>query len=595
MNLTHLFPALNSRSLPKLILGCLSLSLLIHVAGCEDQNAKRLQNIQVKLGQNKERRDSIREAFRYLPQLIRLDRSAAMKSIRTDLNYWSKNVVESDSWKPSALLDSVSGKLRTIDFSTRMNKLEFGEPECEYLLQCEMMKEVGKWVIERPYRDSLFSPWLESQKTVLAADDWNQLETTLKLFDWSICNVGIEGQAKDAMRLVTNSELPFNDQAPAYRQLPWQTMMFGRGDTWERARVFTQLAFIQGIDCVMLALPSLTGATENSSLRLWCIGVPIGGELYLFEPQWGLPIPIQSKEGIATLREAKENSEVLRRAKLPGRFEEYPVIQADLKNLVALVDAEPFSLGRTMHTLERSITGDNRVRLSMDTDVLEQRLAKTDPSVSIRLWNVPWIAQAYNQSVRERLNEKSPFSMAYIESYGAFIMDTPIFRARTLHFKGKFENTVEAVGALRSYMDVRIDEQSLKDLEFDKEIQTSLGVVKQPGEPMENFKFRVEQARQYFRRSKFDVAIFLAMLNSDLGKLDTANDWLLKRLLKSAGTERWHAHAHYLLGRNYEQQGKKPEAIKEYEFENSPQEAGNRIRVRLRKALEAEIAPVSKS
>lgn len=590
MNRTHLFPNLKSRSLQKFFFGCMALSSVVGGVGCEDQNAKRLQDIQVKLGQNKEKRDAIREAFRYLPQLIRQDRTTAMKGIRTDLNYWSKNVVESDSWKPSALLESVSGKLRTIDFSTRMNKLEFGEPECEFLLQCQMMKDVGKWVVERPYRDSLFTPWLESQKTVLAADDWSQLETTLKLFDWSVCNVGIEGQSKDAMRLVTNSELPYNDSAPTYRQLPWQTMMFGRGDTWERARVFTQLAFIQGIDCVVLALPSLSGATENASLRLWCIGVPIGGELYLFEPQWGLPIPIQSKEGIATLREAKENPDVLRRAKLPGRFEEYPVTQADLKNLFALIDAEPFALGRTMHTLERSITGENRVRLSMDTDALEQRLTKMEPNLSIRLWNVPWIAHAYNQSVRERLNDKSPFSMSYIEAFGAFIMDTPICRARTLHFKGQFDNSVEATGALRSYMDVRVDEQTLKDMEFDKEIQASLGVIKQPGEPMENFQFRVAQARQYFRRSKFDVAIFLAMLNCDLGKLDTANDWLQKRLLMTAGTERWHAHAHYLLGRNYEEQGKTAESFKEYEFENSPQEAGNRIRIRLRKALEATAA-----
>ena len=594
MNRTFLFPTPSSVAMQKFVLCWIIPSVLVFAFGCEDPNAKKLQNIQVKLGENKERRDAIREAFRYLPQLIRLDRTTAMKNIRTDLNYWSKNVVESASWKPSALLESVSGKLRTIDFSTRMNKLEFGEPECEFLLQCQMMKEVGKWVVERPYRDSIFSPWLERQKTVLATDDWNQLETTVKLFDWAVCNVGIEGQAKDALRLVTNSELPFNDSAPTYRQLPWQTMMFGRGDTWERARVFTQLAFIQGIDCVVLALPSLSGATENSSLRLWCIGVPIGGELYLFEPQWGLPIPIQTKEGIATLREVKENPEVLRRAKLPGRFESYPVAQADLKNLVALIDAEPFALGRTMHTLERSITGENRMRLSMDSDAMEQRLIKLDSSLSIRLWNVPWIAHAYNQSVRERIHDQSPFSMAYLESFGAFINDTSISKARILHFKGQFKDTVEAMGALRSYMEVRIDEQTLKEMDFDKEIQMRFGMVRQSGEPMDNFLFRIGEAKKYLRRSKFDIAIFLAMLNFDLEKFETASDWLQKRLLMTAGTERWHAHAHYLLGRNLEQQGKVPEALKEYEFENSPQEAGNRIRIRLKKVLEAAAATDSK-
>ncbi len=556
------------------------MALLASLVGCEDSNHRRLQQIQVKQVQGKERRDSIRDAFRYLPQLIRMDRMAALKEIRYQLNTWSNSVSEQSTWKSSGLLDSVSGALRTIDFSKRMTKLEFGEPECEFLLQCQMMKEVSKWVVERPYHDPLFSPWLNQRKSDMAPGDWNQLEVALKLFDWSICNVGIEGQANDAMRLVTNSELPIDDKSPTYRQLPWQTMMFARGDTWQRARVFTQLAFIQGIDCVVLALPSQTGATENASLRLWCIGVPIGGELYLFEPQWGLPIPSQTGDGIATLREAKENPTVLRRAKLPGRFDEYPVAQADLKSLVALIDVEPFALGRTMHSLEQSITGENRVRLSMNADAVEETLMKIDPAVSVRLWNVPWIAHAYNQSLRERINEMSPFSMAYVAAFGSFIMDTPISRARNLHFKGQFESSAEAPGALRSYMDVRVDEQTLKDLEYDKTAQANLGVVKQPDEELAKFKFRVAQAQEYFRRSKFDVAIFLAMLNIDLGKLDTANDWLTKRLLKVPGTERWHSHAHYLLGRNREQQGDIAAATIEYEFENSPQEAGNRIRIR---------------
>ncbi len=579
-------------ALPLSTAALLSTVALIGVAGCDNQSSNRIRKIQANQSANKENRDSIREAFRYLPQLIRVDRTVALREIIIQLNTWSKSVTDAGSWKSSGLLDSVAGQLRTIDFSKRMSRLEFAEPECEYLLQCQMLKDVSKWVVERPYRDVLFSAWLEKQKSSLPADDWSQLESALKLFDWTICNVAIEGQPADAMRLVQNSELPvsnnpsayqqlpFNDNAPTYRQLPWQTMMFARGDTWERARVFTQLAFLQGIDCVVLALPSQTGATENAALRLWCVAVPIGGEFYLFEPQWGLPIPSQSGEGIATLREAKENPAVLRRARLPGRFDEYPVVQSDLKGLIALMDVEPFALGRTMHTLERSLTGDNRVRLSSDADAIEARLTKLDPTLSVRLWNVPWLAHAYNQSVRERLNEQSAFSLSYVDKFGVFIMDTPISRARNLHFKGQFENTVEVPGALRAYMDVRVDEKTLKDMQYDREIQKSLGVVKNPNETADSFQFRIAQAQDFYRRSKFDVAIFLAMLSWDMGKMDTSKDWLSKRLLQIKGTDRWHAQAHYLMGRAYEQQGNNAAAIAEYEFDNSPQAAGNRIRIR---------------
>ena len=127
------------------------MALLVCLVGCDDANRRLLQQIQVKQVQGKERRDSIRDAFRYLPQLIRLDRTAALKEIRYQLNTWSSSVSEQSTWKSSGLLDSVSGALRTIDFSKRLTKLEFGEPECEFLLQCQMMKEVGKWVVERPY------------------------------------------------------------------------------------------------------------------------------------------------------------------------------------------------------------------------------------------------------------------------------------------------------------------------------------------------------------------------------------------------------------------------------------------------------------
>jgi hypothetical protein len=71
----------------------------------------------------------------------------------------------------------------------------------------------------------------------------------------------------------------------------------------------------------------------------------------------------------------------------------------------------------------------------------------------------------------------------------------------------------------------------------------------------------------------------------DLGKPETANDWLAKRLLPVRGTERWHAHAHYLLGRNLESVGNITEAIEEYKFDASAQAAGNRIRVRRLEAL----------
>lgn len=558
-----------------LLCGCVAWTM----GGCIDPKQREFEEIQTEGSKPKENRDSLREAFRYLPQLIRLDRTAAIQEINYQLNTWSKSVTNPPDWKPSGLLDSIPASMRTIDFAERTNKLEFAEPECEYMLQCQLMRQISQWVLERPYRDELFRDWMESQKKVLSSEEGAKLESALKLFDWTVCNVAVEGSSEDVERLVTNPDLPLSDSALVYRQLPWQTAMFARGDAWERARLFSQLCFSQGIDTCVLALPSLSGATENSVLRLWCLGVPIGDEIYLFEPRWGLPMPNPNGPGIATLSQTRSDPNVLRRAKLPGRFE-YPVEQKDLSTLIALIDAEPFAVGRTMYTLERSLTGENRQRLSLDADAVEKRLLGIDPKLQVRLWNVPWLANVYNLAVRKRLDDMSPFSMGYMERFGIFITDTPISRARMLHFKGQFDSTIDALGALRTYMDFRVDEQTLKELLYDRDLQKSFGVIKRPNEPMEAFEARVTMAQNFFRKSKFDIGIFLAMAKTDLGEPEVAIDWLSKRLLDFKGTDRWHAQAHYLLGRNYETLHDTNAAIEQYKFEATPQAAGNRIRIR---------------
>ena len=134
-------------------------------------------------------------------------------------------------------------------------------------------------------------------------------------------------------------------------------------------------------------------------------------------------------------------------------------------------------------------------------------------------------------------------------------------------------------------MEYRVDEETLRELQYDREIQRNLGIVKRPTESVEAFNARIQMAQNFYRRSKFDIGIFLAMANMDLNKPDTAIDWLTKRLLEIKGTERWHAHAHYLLGRNLERQNKIDLAIEEYKFEASPQAAGNRIRIRRLESL----------
>jgi hypothetical protein len=233
-----------------------------------------------------------------------------------------------------------------------------------------------------------------------------------------------------------------------------------------------------------------------------------------------------------------------------------------------------------MATVQQSLIGTNRIRLSTDVDAFQAVLQSSAENLQVKLWNAPWLSYVYNKSVRERLTENSPFSAGYMERYGALVTDTPISRARMLHFKGKFDSSVEEVGALRSYMDYRVDEQTLREMMVNKDVQKDLGLVRGEFEPLEVYDARLVLAQTYFRRSKFDVGIYLAMANMDLGKPKTAINWLKERTLQLKGSEYWHSHANYLLGRMYEQVEDYAAAEEAYKFESSAQAAGNRIRIR---------------
>ena len=71
---------------------------------------------------------------------------------------------------------------------------------------------------------------------------------------------------------------------PGYQYPPWQTLLFGHGDAWQRARVFLLLCRQQGIQAVLLAFP---GRTTPPRPRAWLPAVLIADQLYLFDVRLG--------------------------------------------------------------------------------------------------------------------------------------------------------------------------------------------------------------------------------------------------------------------------------------------------------------------
>ncbi len=519
---------------------------------------------------------SVGEAMNYLPLLMRMDRTVATREVVYQLNSWAQNYPATDAWKPASLLMTLPSTSQQSPLVQQTGAVQFYETECEYLLQCRMMRDVAKWVTGNEYRDPVFSQWLVETGQKLQDADRRKLEATAKLFDWTVRNIALDGEARDAQFLTPNPNWPIDDGGIGYRQLPWQTLIFGRGDAWQRARVFTQLLQQVDLSGCVLAFPGPEGGPD----QLWAIGVPIAGEIYLFEPKWGMPLPGPGESGIATLRQAREDRSVLRRANLPGQFD-YPVDAERMSNVLALVDLEPAAMSHAMFALEPALTGENRMRVFVDpTDTLTA-LETAFGKPNVRLWNLPLLAQHYNMTVRARMFDQSPFSMRYLAVYGPFFTDTLINTARQQHFKAEFDQTIEKPGALKNYMSIRIDDATLEKLTTDREVQKMMQIVQGRNEPREAFVGRLEQVKAFYRVAKFHTSTFLGMAQFDLNNIDAAINWLDERTLQVEGTQAWHAHAEYLLARCYELTGDQAKTLDYLKREGRPQEAGNRIRARM--------------
>ncbi len=563
-------------------------ALLFMMPSCwHDEEARELRRREAQAFESEEQIDAVDKAMPFLPMLMPFERGPILRDFVNQVNSWAIVQPVQTSWKRSSLLDGLPASLLSTDFGKRLDRIEFADLESEYLAQCKLMRDVGRWVLERPYRDPLFAPWLAQKAASLPETEAVRLEQAMKLFDWTIRNVALEGAPKDIEALIRDPLPPLSDLGAGYRGLPWQTMMFGRGDALQRSRVFTQLLFQQDIAAVLLAFPDTAAGSNNDDRLLWCVGVPIADEIFLFETRFGLPLPMGDQAAMATLREARSNPTILRRAKLPGRFD-YPVTVEDLPRAIALLDVEPFAMGRGMKALEDRLTGEHRMKLSMDVDDVAAKLRAIDPDLVVQLWQLPWLAQIYNRDLRGRIHDLSPFSIKYMAEFGAYMNESIVHEARMAHFGGQFDSTLDNAAAPRKYMDIRVDEGTLAKLVYDTDIQRQLQVLRRSNEKQEEFQFRVMQAQQFYRTAKLDSNAFLGILQFDLDNLDAAVDWLDNRLLQIEGSERWTAHAKYLLGRCCEAQGQTTEAVGWYKSEGVPQEAGNRIRIRLLEKVKAE-------
>lgn len=558
------------------------------IGGCRKvQRNDRAVVIDQAIQAKKTKSDNLRDAFRYLNQLNPSNREKVTKEVLVQLNTWIDGVSK-DRFQyatPKLYQPGPANWANRADVSNPA-QLFFDEWDVDYLFQCKLMRLMSEWIVAAPVRDKLLQPSIDAMKAKLPPNEAAQFEEAYKLFDWTVRNVGLEdgqnakGDANSVTTLTMDPREPMRGPTIGCTKLPWETALFSRGDYVERGRVFAALAQQRGIDTVWVSV----NGTSTAPGYLWAIGVPIGSELYLFETKLGLPLLDPDTLAFATLKEARANDRILRRLDLPGQFE-YKIDPGDLKTVAFLVDALPTSLSARMKVLDKSLLGADRMQLFVDTDALAAKLEKIAPGDAVAIWHTPLMARDFAAQIRETLSAPSQATAQvigqYISSYGVWLMETPASKARMQHLRGKFESTLDEEGALSLYMKCRVDDESIAKLSYDPDIQKEFGLFRGLEEPKEVFEMRLGQAQMLYGLSKVDANQMLAQLHYDRGSYESTINWLEKRILPDKRAELWHAAGYYLLARAQVELDQKSAAETALTHQPSPQEPGNRLRLRL--------------
>ena len=347
------------------------------------------------------------------------------------------------------------------------------------------------------------------------------------------------------------------------------------------------LARQSGIPAFILALPPGSDeAGDTVNLMPWLVGVLVDDEVYLFEPQLGCPVPGPGQTGIATLSEARKDSSVLRRLKVPGFFD-YPFTNKQIKQCVALLHVTPEAISPRMKLLQSGLTGDRRMVTFVDADQLAKDIDAVRGIAGVRLWRKSLQSEIYAADLK-RAAERDPIFQFWYRSRWA-ILESPmssaelLAKARWLHLQGVFDNDEmdHQKGARVLYLSQRAPEFEIADLSIDVNLQKIYGVRRELGISPDVYQRQIRQAQQMMRMGKRTATYWISLIQYDDNRFDTAETWFTKRVLGDNQASRWEPSAIYNLGRTVERLGNIDEAIELYKSDKNPRPHGSRIRARL--------------
>jgi Anaphase-promoting complex, cyclosome, subunit 3 len=466
-----------------------------------------------------------------------------------------------------------------------LERRNFDPADLLYLQQCLWLRDIANRVAPRPAPAEL-QPWLKELERRIGITAAEHVRSAERLFDWTICNIQLDKlppPPRSVAAVVGKSvgeSVPGplrGEMGPGYWQLPWQTLLFGHGDAWQRSRVFLLMCRQAGITAHMLGVQDTAG---SGAVRPWLCGVLVQGELYLFDAELGLPILGPDQGGIATLKQVVADPGLIRAMDIPGEAP-YRVSDAELQGIQVLIDADPESLTLRMQLLESALIGDQRVVLARRPSDEEQQVGKCQHVKRVSLWRISLEALLYQGVLANMRQRDRALQAAYQKETYMFFPPNGIAEARHLQFEGQFyaQGEERKRGACQVFAQLRMPDASIESLKISSEARRVLGMRDDALSPDAELRSRqIEDFAEIARRTNDHATYWISLCHFDAGDYQVAAEWFRDRTLGGNQESPWLAAARYNLARCYEAEGKWEQARELYLNDESPQKLGNFLR-----------------
>jgi len=588
--------------------------------------------------------DDLARSIDFVKSEVRFEQAEFISGVTNGLNRWasySKDKLIDSSWAADATVQPLVEQYAELPVSQRLGELNFLNTDSYYLQQSYWISLVS----DRMAASQRYQPFelyrlaadnMDASKSdkpvdeifkqlngIDNADDAQHLAESAKVFDWICRNINLESDAPiDESEIEDLALDPDKEGAAAgvpglgYQRYPWQTMLYGRGDYVERAKLMMLMLRHLQIDSVMLA--------AGETAKPWAVAVNIGGDYFLFDTKLGLPIPGEKLGSIATLAMVQKNPKLLTSLDLTtdeslADNTKYWIRPDDLKSLTALLYASPDAASKRMKALQgdldvelRKLTSlasnksdtsenesslqsnNNRMLISCGLDQTKERLTKVD-GVTFEPWDIAFKTHQYRGVIRtaiERGSSEDEAKLGWFYRTEAYVNGFRPYRtARGRFFKAKFQVVEDkrSLNALQGWKNQMFSDDDIGNLSTDADMQRIHG-IRQENQNSQAFANTLASVQSQMRLIRIDAKLFMAQSLFDNANEGGIRGWLEDLKANSSDDPvddngRWNDAVNYLLSRSFESQKLYDEAIEIYQQEGLNQSHGNILRSRLLKQL----------